>query len=283
MQNVKLNNGIEMPILGFGVFQVPDLNECEMAVLDAMETGYRLFDTASVYLNESAVGNAVRKSGVAREDLFITTKLWVQDTGFENTKKAFERSLNRLQMDYLDLYLIHQPFGDIHGSWRAMEELYKAGKIRAIGISNFQPDRVMDIITFNEVVPAVNQIETHPFNQQTEAHQFLKENNVQIESWGPFAEGKNNLFQNELLLTIAEKHSKSVAQVVLRWLIQRGVVAIPKSVKKERIRENFNIFDFELSPEDMESFGILDMKVSSFIDHRNPEIVKWMGSTKLDI
>lgn len=283
MQNIKLNNGIEMPILGFGVFQVPDLNECEGAVLDAIETGYRLFDTASVYLNESAVGNAVRKSGVAREDLFITTKLWVQDTGFENTKKAFERSLNRLQMDYLDLYLIHQPFGDIHGSWRAMEELYKAGKIRAIGISNFQPDRVMDIITFNEVVPAVNQIETHPFNQQTEAHQFLKENNVQIESWGPFAEGKNNLFQNELLLTIAEKHSKSVAQVVLRWLIQRGVVAIPKSVKKERIRENFNIFDFELSPEDMESFGILDMKVSSFIDHRNPEIVKWMGSTKLDI
>lgn len=283
MQNIKLNNGIEMPILGFGVFQVPDLNECEMAVLDAMETGYRLFDTASVYLNESAVGNAVRKSGVAREDLFITTKLWVQDTGFENTKKAFERSLNRLQMDYLDLYLIHQPFGDIHGSWRAMEELYKAGKIRAIGISNFQPDRVMDIITFNEVVPAVNQIETHPFNQQTEAHQFLNENNVQIESWGPFAEGKNNLFQNEVLLTIAEKHSKSVAQVVLRWLIQRGVVAIPKSVKKERIRENFNIFDFELSPEDMESFGILDMNVSSFIDHRNPEIVKWMGSTKLDI
>lgn len=283
MQNIKLNNGIEMPILGFGVFQVPDLNECEGAVLDAIETGYRLFDTASVYLNESAVGNAVRKSGVAREDLFITTKLWVQDTGFEKTKKAFERSLNRLQMDYLDLYLIHQPFGDIHGSWRAMEELYKAGKIRAIGISNFQPDRVMDIITFNEVVPAVNQIETHPFNQQTEAHQFLKENNVQIESWGPFAEGKNNLFQNEVLLTLAEKHSKSVAQVVLRWLIQRGVVAIPKSVKKERIRENFNIFDFELSPEDMESFGILDMKVSSFIDHRNPEIVKWMGSTKLDI
>ena len=283
MQNIKLNNGIEMPILGFGVFQVPDLNECEGAVLDAIETGYRLFDTASVYLNESAVGNAVRKSGVAREDLFITTKLWVQDTGFENTKKAFERSLNRLQMDYLDLYLIHQPFGDIHGSWRAMEELYKAGKIRAIGISNFQPDRVMDIITFNEVVPAVNQIETHPFNQQTEAHQFLKENNVQIESWGPFAEGKNNLFQNDVLHTIAEKYSKSVAQVVLRWLIQRGVVAIPKSVKKERIRENFNIFDFELSPEDMESFGILDMKVSSFIDHRNPEIVKWMGSTKLDI
>ena len=283
MQNITLNNGIEMPLLGFGVFQVPDLNECESAVLDAIETGYRLYDTAAVYMNESAVGNAVRKSGVVREDLFITTKLWVQDTGFEKTKRAFERSLNRLQMDYLDLYLIHQPFGDIHGSWRAMEELYKAGKIRAIGISNFQPDRVMDIIAFNEVVPAVNQIETHPFNQQTEVHQFLEENNVQIESWGPFAEGKNNLFQNEVLHTIAEKHSKSVAQVVLRWLIQRGVVAIPKSVKKERIKENFNIFDFELSPADMEAFGILDLKASSFMDHRNPEIVKWMGSTKLDI
>jgi len=283
MQNIKLNNGIEMPILGFGVFQVSDLNECEKSVLDAIETGYRLIDTAASYMNESAVGKAIRKSGVKRKDLFITTKLWVQDTGFEKTKKAFERSLNRLQMDYLDLYLIHQPFGDVHGSWRAMEELYKAGKIRAIGISNFQPDRVMDIIAFNEVVPAVNQIETHPFNQQTEAHQFLKENNVQIESWGPFAEGKNNLFQNDVLHTIAEKYSKSVAQVVLRWLIQRGVVAIPKSVKKERIKENFNIFDFELSPADMEAFGILDMKVSSFIDHRNPEIVKWMGSTKLDI
>ena len=283
MQKVILNNGVEMPLLGFGVFQVPDLNECERAVLDAIDTGYRLFDTAAVYMNESAVGNAVRKSGVAREDLFITTKLWVQDTGFEKTKKAFERSLNRLQMDYLDLYLIHQPFGDVHGSWRAMEELYKAGKIRAIGISNFQPDRVMDIIAFNEVVPAVNQIETHPFNQQTEAHQFLKENNVQIESWGPFAEGKNDLFQNGELHTIAEKHGKSVAQVVLRWLIQRGVVAIPKSVKKERIKENFNIFDFELSPADMEAFGMLDMKASSFMDHRNPEIVKWMGSTKLDI
>jgi diketogulonate reductase-like aldo/keto reductase len=283
MQNIKLNNGIEMPILGFGVFQVSDLNECEKSVLDAIETGYRLIDTAASYMNESAVGKAIRKSGVKRKDLFITTKLWVQDTGFEKTKKAFERSLNRLQMDYLDLYLIHQPFGDVHGSWRAMEELYKAGKIRAIGISNFQPDRVMDIIAFNEVVPAVNQIETHPFNQQTEAHQFLKENNVQIESWGPFAEGKNNLFQNDVLHTIAEKYSKSVAQVVLRWLIQRGVVAIPKSVKKERIKENFNIFDFELSPADMEAFGILDLKASSFMDHRNPEIVKWMGSTKLDI
>jgi 2,5-diketo-D-gluconate reductase A len=283
MQNVVLNNGIEMPILGFGVFQVTDLAECEKAVIDAVETGYRLIDTASSYLNETAVGNAIIKSGVPREDLFITTKLWVQETGYEKTKKAFEKSLNKLQLDYLDLYLIHQPYGDVHCSWRAMEELYKSGKVKAIGVSNFQPDRIMDIITFNEVVPAVNQIETHPFNQQIEVQKFLTENKVQIESWGPFAEGKNNLFQNELLRSIAAKYKKSVTQVVLRWLTQRGVVAIPKSVKKERIKENYNIFDFELSPEDMEAIATLDMKTSSFFDHRDPEIIKWMGSRKLDL
>ena len=283
MQKVVLNNGVEMPILGFGVFQVPDLSECEKSVLDAVETGYRLFDTAASYMNESAVGNAIIKSGVPREDLFITTKLWVQDTGYEKTKKAFEKSLNKLQLEYLDLYLIHQPFGDVHGSWKAMEELYKNGKVKAIGVSNFQPDRIMDIIMFNEVVPAVNQIETHPFNQQIESQKFLTENKVQIESWGPFAEGRNNLFQNELLLSIAAKYKKSVAQVVLRWLTLRGVVAIPKSVKKERIKENFNIFDFELSAEDMASIATLDMKTSSFFDHRDPEIIKWMGSRKLDI
>ena len=198
MQKVILNNGVEMPILGFGVFQVTDLKECENSVLDAIETGYRLIDTAASYMNETAVGKAIKKSGVAREDLFITTKLWVQDAGYEKTKKAFEKSLNKLQLDYLDLYLIHQPFGDVHGSWRAMEELYKAGKVKAIGVSNFQPDRIMDIIAFNEVVPAVNQIETHPFNQQIETQKFLTENNVQIESWGPFAEGKNNIFQNDI-------------------------------------------------------------------------------------
>ena len=272
-----------MPILGFGVFQVTDQKECEKSVLDAIETGYRLIDTAASYQNESAVGNAISKSGIAREDLFITTKLWVQDAGNEKTKKAFEKSLNRLQVDYLDLYLIHQPYGDVHGSWRAMEELYKNGKVRAIGLSNFQPDRVMDIIAFNEVVPALNQIETHPFNQQIETQKFLRENNVQIESWGPFAEGRNNLFQNELLLSIAAKYKKSIAQVVLRWLTQRGVVAIPKSVRKERIRENFSIFDFDLRNEDMEAIATLDMKVSSFFDHRDPEIIKWMGSRKLDI
>ena len=272
-----------MPILGFGVFQVPDPNECETAVLDAIETGYRLIDTAASYMNESAVGNAIRKSGVERQDLFITTKLWVQNTGYEKTIKAFERSLSKLQLDYLDLYLIHQPYGDVHGSWRAMEELYKAGKVRAIGVSNFQPDRIMDIITFNEVVPAVNQIETHPFNQQIETQKFLTDNNVQIESWGPFAEGKNNIFQNELLVSIGRKYIKSVAQVILRWLTQRGVVAIPKSVRKERIDENFNIFDFVLSTEEMESIRSLDLKISSFFDHSDPEIVKWMGSRKLDL
>jgi 2,5-diketo-D-gluconate reductase A len=283
MQKVVLNNGVEMPILGFGVFQVPDLKECEDSVFNALETGYRLIDTAASYMNESAVGNAIKNSGVKRDDLFITTKLWVQDTGYEKTKKAFEKSLNKLQLEYLDLYLIHQPYGDVHGSWRAMVELYKNGKARAIGISNFSPDRVMDLITFNEVIPVVNQVETHPFNQQIETQKFLIENKVQIESWGPFAEGKNNLFHNELLLSIAAKYKKSVAQVVLRWLTLRGVVAIPKSVKKERIKENFNIFDFDLSIEDMEVITTLDMKTSSFFDHRDPEMIKWMGSRKLDI
>lgn len=283
MQTVILNNGVEMPILGFGVFQVPDPNECETAVLDAIETGYRLIDTAASYMNESAVGNAIRKSGVERHDLFITTKLWVQDTGYEKTKKAFEKSLGRLQLDYLDLYLIHQPYGDVHGSWRAMEELYNAGKVKAIGVSNFQPDRIMDIITFNEVVPAINQIETHPFNQQIETQKFLIENKVQIESWGPFAEGKNNIFQNDILTSIGRKYVKSTAQVILRWLIQRGVVAIPKSVRRERIEENFNIFDFKLSNEDMEAIKSLDTKTSSFFDHHDPEIIKWLGRRKLDL
>jgi len=215
--------------------------------------------------------------------LFVTTKLWVQDTGYDKTKKAFEKSLQRLQLDYLDLYLIHQPYGDIYGSWRAMEKLNREGKTRAIGVSNFQSDRIMDLIIHNEVVPAVNQIETHPFNQQIETQKFLHENNVQIESWGPFAEGKNNIFQNELLLSIAEKYRKTVAQVILRWLTQRGVIVIPKSVRKERIVENFAIFDFELDSEDMAAIVSLDTKVSSFFDHRDPEMVKWLGTRKLDV
>jgi 2,5-diketo-D-gluconate reductase A len=283
MQKVILNNGVEMPILGFGVFQIQDEKECEQAVYDAIMAGYRLIDTAASYLNEEAVGRAIKRSGVPREELFITTKLWVQDTGYERTKKAFEKSLERLQLDYLDLYLIHQPFGDVYGSWRAMEELYREGKIRAIGVSNFHPDRLIDLIIHNGVVPAVNQVETHVFNQQIESHNFMKENNVQIESWGPFAEGKNNMFQNEILVSIAEKYNKSVAQVVLRWLTQRKVVAIPKSVRKERIIENFNIFDFELSQEDMERIATLDTKESLFFSHRDPEMVKWIGTHKLDI
>jgi diketogulonate reductase-like aldo/keto reductase len=283
MQTVLLNNGVEMPLLGFGVFQVTNPGECENAVVEAIHTGYRLIDTAASYGNELEVGNAIKRSGAAREELFITTKLWIQDTGYESTKKAFEKSLQRLQLEYLDLYLIHQPYGDIYGSWRAMEELYREGRIKAIGVSNFQPDRVMDLILHNNVVPAVNQIETHPFNQQIETQKFLQENNIQIESWGPFAEGKNNIFHNELLLSIAGKYKKSVAQVILRWLTQRKIVAIPKSVRSERIAENFNIFDFELSTEDMDAIAALDTKKSLFFDHRDPAMVKWLGTRKLDI
>ncbi len=283
MKKIVLNNGIEMPLIGFGVFQIPDLTECEKCVIDAINVGYRLIDTAVSYMNEQAVGNAIKNCGIDRKELFITTKLWVQDHGYENTRKSFQESLDRLQLEYLDLYLIHQPYGDIHGSWRAMEELYEAGKIRAIGVANFQIDRLMDLIAFNKIPPAVNQIETHPFNQQIEAQTFLTENNVQIESWGPFAEGKNNIFQNEILLSIAQKYNKSVAQVILRWLIQRGIVVIPKSVRKERMTENFNVFDFELSVDDTEKIKMLDTKTSLFFDHRNPEIVKWMAERKLGI
>lgn len=280
MQKIVLNNGVEMPVLGFGVYQVTDAEECERSVFDAINAGYRLIDTAAAYGNEEAVGKAIRRSGVAREELFITTKLWIQDAGYENTKKAFEKSLNNLQLDYLDLYLIHQPIGDVYGSWRAMEELYREGKIRAIGVSNFQPDRLMDLMLHNEVVPTVNQIETHPFCQQIGTAKFLKENNVQIESWGPFAEGRNNIFKNELLISIAKKYEKSVAQIILRWLTQRGIVVIPKSTHKERIIENFNIFDFELDQENMNAIVALDMKSSSFLDHRDPEVVKWLSNAR---
>ena len=283
MQKIILNNGVEMPLIGFGVFQIPDPAECEKCVVEAIETGYRLIDTAASYMNEAAVGNAIKNCGIDRKELFITTKLWVQDHGYENTKKSFQRSLDKLQLDYLDLYLIHQPYGDIFGSWRAMEELYEEGKIRAIGVSNFQPDRIMDLIVFGNIPPAVNQIETHPFNQQIETQLFLEENKIQIESWGPFAEGKNDMFTNELLISLSKKYNKSVAQIILRWLTQRGVVVIPKSIRKERMAENLNIFDFNLSAEDMEQIKTLDTKQSLFFDHRNPEIIKWMGSRKLEI
>lgn len=282
MDFIKLNNGLEMPILGFGVFQIPDQKECEQAVLDAIETGYRLIDTAASYGNEEAVGNAIKKSGVPREELFITTKLWVQDAGYENTLKAFEKSLKKLQLDYLDLYLIHQPYGDVFGSWKAMQELYNSGKIKAIGVANFHPDRIADLISNSGFTPAINQIETHPFHQQLESQKFLAENDVQIQSWGPFAEGKNNIFQNEVLASIGRKYDKSVAQVILRWLTQRNVVAIPKSVRKERMAENFNIFDFELSSEDIQNIQRLDTNVSLFFDHRDPNMVKWLSEYKIN-
>ena len=282
MEHRILNNGVEMPVLGFGVYQVEE-TVCEQCVCDAIAAGYRSIDTASAYLNERAVGRAIRRSGVPREELFITTKLWVQDAGYESTKRAFAKSLERLQLDYLDLYLIHQPFGDVYGSWRAMEELYREGAVRAIGVSNFQPDRLVDLILHNEVLPAVNQVETHPFCQQTEAAAVMASEGVQIESWAPFAEGRNNLFGNGTLVSLAAKYRKSVAQVVLRWLIQRGVVVIPKSVRPERMAENINVFDFHLAPEDMDRIATLDTRRSCFLSHRDPETVKWLGTMKYEM
>jgi|TARA_R110000787_G_scaffold281775_1_gene393263 2,5-diketo-D-gluconate reductase A len=280
---VTLNNDVEMPILGFGVFQVPDPAECERSVLDAIDVGYRLLDTAASYGNEEPVGSAIAKSGIDRSELFVTTKLWVQDASYDGAKAAFERSLKKLRIDYLDLYLIHQPYGDIYGAWRAMEELHRAGRIRAIGISNFYPDRVVDFVIHNEIVPAVNQIEIHPFHQQTEAHALLQEHGIQAEAWGPFAEGKNGLFQNEVLASIGSKYGKSIAQVVLRWLTQRGIVAIPKSVRKERMAENFAVFDFELDDDDLAAIAALDEKTSSFFDHRDPKMVEWLGTRRLEL
>jgi 2,5-diketo-D-gluconate reductase A len=283
MRKAILNNGVEMPVLGYGVFQIPDQKECERCVLDALEVGYRLIDTAAAYLNETAVGNAIRKSGIPRDEIFITTKLWIQDAGCESSKTAFEKSLGRLQLDYLDLYLIHQPYGDVYGSWRAMEELYREGKIRAIGVSNFYPDRLIDLIIHNETVPAINQVELHPFCQQIAAQQFMQENKVQIESWGPFAEGKNNIFENETLRSVGERYNKTAAQVILRWLIQRDVVVIPKTVRRERIVENYSVFDFALGSEDMDAILVLDTTSSLFFDHRDPAMVTRLSNIKLNI
>ena len=283
MQTVTLNNGVKMPIIGFGVYQVPDADECENTVYEALKAGYRLIDTAAGYLNEEAVGRAIKRSGIPREELFITTKLWIQDAGYESTKLAFAKSLSKLQLDYLDMYLIHMPFGDYYGSWRAMEELYREGKIKAIGVSNFLPDRLMDLIVHNEIVPAINQIETHPFQQQVDSAAFMKEQGIQHQSWSPFAEGRNNLFSNEVLASIAGRHNKSIAQVVLRWLVQQDIVIIPKSVRKDRLIENFDIFNFVLSPEEIATISTLDTKESLFMKIDDPEVAQMLGKMKVDL
>ena len=272
-----------MPILGFGVYQITDASQCEQAVTDALASGYRLIDTAAAYLNEEAVGRSIRRSGVARNELFITTKLWIQDAGYESAKTAFRKSLDRLGLEYLDLYLIHQPFNDYHGAWRAMEELYREGKIRAIGVCNFMPDRLVDLIAHNAVTPAVNQVEVNPFCQRRPDQQRMRDKGVQLQSWAPFAEGRKNLFQNETLRSIGNRYGKSTAQVVLRWLVQRGVVCIPKSVHKERIQQNFNVFDFTLNEEDMERITALDEGKSCFFSHDDPEIVEWLSTVRYDI
>ena len=283
MQKVKLNNGVEIPILGFGVFQITDPSECEKCVVDAIQIGYTHIDTAASYQNEEAVGRGIKKSGVAREELFITTKLWIQRNGYEGALKAFERCLKRLQVEYIDLFLIHQPYGDVYGEWRAMEELYAQGKIRAIGVSNFYPDRITDLMIHNEITPAINQIEVNPFQQQNDTQPFLQDHKVHVEAWAPFAEGRNNVFANELLQSIADKHDKSVAQIILRWLVQRGIIALAKTTHKERMLENISVFDFELSKEDMKAIKTLDTKTSCFFDHRDPEMVKWLGERTLDV
>lgn len=283
MQTIKLNNNVEMPLLGFGVFQMNDKAECERAVIDAIETGYRLIDTAASYQNETEVGNAIKNSGIDRKELFVTTKLWLQDTNYEGAKAQFARSLKRLQMDYVDLYLIHQPYGDVHGAWRAMEELQKEGLIRAIGVSNFHPDRLADLIAFNKVVPAVNQVEVNPFNQQLHAAPWMLSKGIQPEAWAPFAEGRNGLFQNPKLTAIGDKYGKSVGQVVLRWLYQRSIVSLAKTVRKERMIENLNVLDFELSVDDMIQIAAMDSATSAFFSHRDPAMVEWLAYRKLDV
>jgi 2,5-diketo-D-gluconate reductase A len=278
---ITLNNGVQMPVLGFGVFQVPD-EQTEQVVTDALAAGYRSIDTAASYGNEEAVGRAIAKSGIPRDELFITTKMWIQRTGKDTAKREFDKSLRLLGLDYLDLYLIHQPLGDYYSSWHAMEHLHREGLIRAIGVSNFYPDRLVDLITHNDITPAVNQIETHPFFQRTADQQLMREHGVQIESWGPFAEGKNDLFTNPALTEIGSAHGKSVAQVVLRWLVQRDVVVIPKSVRPERMAENLDVFGFELSDDEMTRIAALDTGASMFFDHRDPAMVSWLGGRRVD-
>lgn len=281
MQYVVLNNGVKMPMEGFGVFQVADPAQCEQAVLEAIASGYRLIDTAAAYGNEEAVGAAIRKCGVPREELFITTKLWVQDAGYEAAKEAFQTSLDKLGLDYIDLYLIHQPMGDYYGAYRAMEELYEAGKMRAIGVCNFYPHVLADLCETAKVIPAVNQVELHPFFQQENAIKLMKEYSVTPEAWGPFAEGNHGIFTHPVLTEIGKKYGKSAAQVALRWNVQRGVAVIPKSVQKERMEQNMDIWNFALSEEDMAAIAKLDLGHSEIVEHTNPEFVKLLHTMKI--
>ena len=282
MKFVELNNGVKMPQLGFGVFQIPDLKECEQAVLDAIDSGYRLIDTAAAYHNEEAVGAAIKKSGVAREKLFITSKLlWVSDASYERAKKGIETSLNKLGLDYIDLYLLHKPYGDVIGAWKALEEAYHAGKIRAIGVSNFYADQLKNLILTCDVKPVINQIEVNPWYQQKQEIKLNQAEDVRVEAWAPFAEGKHNIFQNEVLAEIGQKYGKANGQVILRWLMQRGIVVIPKSVHKNRMEENFDVFDFELSDEDMQTIAKLDKDESQFFDHRDPETIEQIFGSSL--
>lgn len=275
MEYVTLNNGVAMPILGYGVYQISP-EECQRCVRDAIEVGYRSIDTAQIYHNEEGVGKAVAECGLARSEFFLTTKIWISNAGYEKAKRSIEESLHRLRTDYIDLFLIHQPFGDYYGSWRAMTEAYYAGKLRAIGVSNFYPDRLVDFCKFNEVIPAVNQVETHPLMQQVEANEFMKKYGVQIESWAPFAEGRRKMFENPALVAIAERCGKTVPQVILRWLIQRGIVVIPKSTHKERMESNFHVFDFQLTDEDMKTIATLNEEQTQFLSHRDPEKVEFL-------
>ncbi|APB32295.1 aldo/keto reductase [Vagococcus teuberi] len=283
MKNIKLNNGVEVPLVGFGTFQITEPLEAEKAVINAIKSGYRHIDTAQSYMNEEAVGKGISKSGVARSELFITTKIWVENVSYKGVLDSFERSLKRLDLEYIDLLLIHQPYNDVYGAWKAMEELQESGRVRAIGVSNFSVDRVVDLAAFNKVAPQVNQIEINPFHQQTETIEALKNEKVVVEAWAPFAEGKNNIFSNPILKDIGDKYNKSVAQVIVRWLVEQDILVLTKSVNINRMKENIDVFDFSLSTEDKEKIAELDLSTSQFFSHSDPEMVKWMASRKLGI